>query len=160
MDAGPSRGGAMARGGSVGRTLFVVAAWGLGASTALAQQPPPPAPAPPAPPAQPAPTGAELFKQGQELASRGDFVTAVVAFTHALELEPGNWEYKLALADAERQLNQCDKALPRYKELLDTPAADKARVKASLVQCPNAVVIEPPPPELKMPAPPPEPKLI
>ena len=94
------------------------------------------------------------------MASRGDFATAVAAFTRALELEPNNAEYKLALADAERQSNQCDKAIPRYKELLETQGVDKARVKANVAQCPNVVVIEPPPPEIKLPPPPPEPKVI
>jgi len=94
--------------------------------------------------------------------ARGDFVTAANAFERALEAEPANWEYKLALADAERQTNQCDKALPRYRELLDQAGADKARVKASLQQCPNVVVIEPaPPPPVVAPAPvAPPPKII
>jgi hypothetical protein len=100
-----------------------------------------------------------LFKQGQELVGHGDFVTAVGAFQRALDMEPGNAEYKLALADAERQSNQCDKAIPRYKELIE---AGDARAKAAVVQCPNAIVIEPPAPkqEIQLPAPPPEPKVI
>lgn len=134
------------------------------ASSAAAQQPAPipvptPVPVNPTPPPV-EPSAAEYFKQGQDLAGRGDLATAVAAFTRAHELEPTNWEYKLALADAERQANQCDKAVPRYKELLDAPGADKARVKAAVVQCPNAVVIEPPPPEIKLPPPPPEPKIV
>jgi tetratricopeptide (TPR) repeat protein len=144
----------------VGRIVIVVAA-ALVAGPAAAQEPTPaPVPAPTPVPVQQ--TGADFHRQGQEMAGRGDFVTAIAAFTRAVELEPNNWEYKLALADAERQAGQCDRAIPRYKELLDTPGADKARVKAAVAQCPNAVVIESqaPPAELKLPAPPPEPKII
>jgi tetratricopeptide (TPR) repeat protein len=145
----------------VGRIVIVVAA-ALVAGPAAAQEPTPaPLPAP-TPVPVPQQTGADFYQQGQEMVERGDFVTAIAAFTRAFELEPENWEYKLALADAERQASQCDRAIPRYKELLDAPAADKARVKAAVAQCPNAVVIEsqPPPPELKLPPPPPEPKII
>ncbi len=150
----------------MGRTLLVAAALAIGAGRATAQTPtpaPPPTPTP-TPTSTPTPTAADLFKQGQELASRGDFVTAMGALTRALELEPSNREIKLALADAERQSNQCDKAIPRYKELLEGASeADKARVKASVQQCPNAVVIEPPappPPPVALPPAPPEPTVI
>jgi hypothetical protein len=147
----------LTRGEFVGRTLLVAACCALG-GTAAAQQPTPsPVPVPTPVPKQ---TAAEFYRQGQELAGRGDFVTAAAAFTRALEAEPSNWQYKLALADAERQASQCDKAIPRYKELLDTPNADKGLVKAGVSQCPNAVVIEAAQPELKMPAPPPEPRVV
>ena len=140
------RGGALTRGDIVGRTRFVVAALSAWVGTAAAQQP---TPAPPTP--VPPQSAADLYKQGQDMTARGDHVTAVSAFARAHELEPNNWEYKLALADAERQSNQCDKAVPRYKELLDAPTSDKARVKAGVGQCPNVVVIEPPPPQLQLP---------
>ena len=143
----------------MGRTLFVAAATSVWIGSAAAQQPTPV----PVPEPTPTPVGqsaAEFYRQGQDMIARGDFVTAVSAFTRALELEPTNWEYKLALADAERQSSQCDKAIPRYKELLDTEGADKARVKASLEQCPTAIVIEPPKQELPPPPVPPEPKII
>ena len=150
----------------MGRTALMAAASSIAlASSAAAQQPAPvPAPTPaPVPTPTPAPveqSAADFYRQGTELAGRGDFVTAVAAFTRALELEPGNAEYKLALADAERQSGRCDAAIPRYKQLLDAPGVDKARVRANVAQCPNVVVIEPPPPEIALPPPPPEPKIV
>ena len=139
----------------MGRNFSVAVLLAASVVTASAQRPVPPAPPPTPPPDMPA---SELYKQGQDLASRGDHVTAVGALARALEKEPANWEYKLALADAERQSNQCDKALPRYKELLDSaPEGEKARVRTHLQQCPNAFVFEvksPPPPA--PPAPPPK----
>lgn len=65
-----------------------------------------------------------------------------MVLARAVEMEPSNTEYKLVLADEERLSNQCDKALPRYKELLDAPGADRERVLTGAKQCPTAFVIE------------------
>jgi tetratricopeptide (TPR) repeat protein len=142
------------RGGLVGRTLVVAAALTALTRTAAAQQPTP---------APPPANAADLYKQGQDAVARGDAMSANSAFSRALDLEPSNFDYKLALADSERQLGWCDKAIPRYKELLDGSKtdADRGRVTASAKQCPQALVIEPPPPPPPQPPPPaPPPKVI
>lgn len=140
----------------MGRTWTVVAVLGALVGPAAAQQPTPPVPPTPVPvqPAPPELSAADAYRQGQEAAARGDLAGAIAMLARALELEPASWEYKLALADAERQAGQCEQALPRYKELLATEGADRERAAAGARQCPNAVVLEVPAPA-PAPAPPP-----
>lgn len=118
----------------------------LAAPAAFAQQPhPAPAPAP-----TPAPSADET--QGRELYMAGSYADAAVALQRAHDADPNNFEVHFMLAQALRQSNQCDKALPHYKALADADPAKADDVRAAMAQCPVAEVTPPPP---TPPAPPP-----
>jgi tetratricopeptide (TPR) repeat protein len=105
----------------------------LGGSLALAQPGPLPA--------------AELAKQGMNKYNAGDYAGAVESLQRAVDLEPNNFEYKLALANSLRQSNQCGRARPLYSELVEKSPDDATRTKVQeqMAQCPEPQLTPPPP---------------
>lgn len=127
--------------------IGVIGALALGGSIALAQPGPLPA--------------AELAKQGMDKYNAGDYAGAVEPLQRAVELEPNNFDYKLSLANALRQSNQCGRARPLYAELVaaSQDQAARAQVEAQMAQCPEPQITQPPPAP-PPPAPSPEPVVI
>ena len=124
-----------------------------------------PAGAQPAPPAGAAPapapmSAADAAKQAADLYNAGDYGGAVAPLQHAVELEPNNFEYQFALAQALRQSGNCGDAVPHYKAALAAaPAESQSDVSTAMAACPNAAITQqqatPPPP-----APPAEPVVV
>jgi uncharacterized membrane protein len=98
---------------------------------------------------------ADFAKQGKDRYNAGDYAGAVDPLTRAVELEPNNFDYKLALAHALAKSNQCGRARPMYSELAATAdATRKPEVDAGLASCP-APEATPPPSVPATPEPPP-----
>lgn len=114
-------------------------------------------PRPPPPPQ----TAAEFAKVGTDLYKAGDYAGAVAPLLQAHTLEAANFDYRLALAHALRQNNQCEEALPHYKALREgAPDQAIARdVRDSMALCPGGEIKDPPPP-LPPPPPAPPPQII
>ena len=107
--------------------------------------------------AQPA---SDLMKRGIDAYKAGKYEEAASLLEKAYAAEPKP-ETLFALAQAERLAGKCDKAVPRYKQLLGqtTELATAKAVQNNLALCPGA---EPPPPkepEPKTDEPKPEPKI-
>ncbi len=122
----------------------VVGSLALGGSLALAQPGPLPA--------------AELAKQGMNKYNAGDYAGAVESLQRAVDLEPNNFEYKLALANSLRQSNQCSRARPLYSELAAAAQDDatRAKVQEQMAQCPEPQLTPPAPAPTPPPPPPPQ----
>jgi tetratricopeptide (TPR) repeat protein len=118
----------------------------LATPAAFAQQPHPA----PAPPPTPSPSADET--QGRDLYAAGAYADAAAALQRAYDAAPNNFDIHFMLAQALRQSNQCEKALPHYKALIDADPARADDVRAAMAQCPVAEVTPPPP---TPPAPPP-----
>ncbi len=102
---------------------------------------------------------AELFKKGVELYKAGKYDAAAQALEKSYQLD-ATPETLFALAQAERLGGKCDKAVPRYQQLLaqTTELATAKAVQNNLALCPQpepepapkvepapAAVVEPPP---------------
>jgi tetratricopeptide (TPR) repeat protein len=103
---------------------------------------------------------ADSAKQGTDLAAAGDYAGAVPHLQRAVEMEPNNFEFRFALAEALRQSGNCGEAVPHYKQALAGAPPERAEgVKSAMSACPNAGISEqpatPPPPP-----PPPEPVVV
>lgn len=96
--------------------------------------------------AQPGPLpAADFAKQGKDRYNAGDYAGAVDPLSRAVELEPNNFDYKLALAHALAKSNQCGRARPIYNELATTAdATRKPEVDAGLASCPAPEAAPPP----------------
>ena len=111
--------------------------------------------------AQPGPLpAADSAKQGTDLYNAGDYAGAVAPLQRAVEMEPNNYEYRFALAQALRQSGHCGDAVPHYKQAVASAPPEKANdIKTAMAACPNSGITEqpatPPPP-----APAPEPQVV
>lgn len=96
--------------------------------------------------AQPGPLpAADFARQGKDRYNAGDYAGAVDPLTRAVELDPNNFDYKLALAHALAKSNQCGRARPIYSELATTAdATRKPEVDEGLASCPAAEATPPP----------------
>lgn len=116
--------------------------------------------------AQPGPLpAADFAKQGTDLYKAGNFAGAVAPLEKAVELEPNNFEYKYTLAQALRQSNQCAKAVPIYKSIVDVAPDPQTQteVKTNMALCPEASVTQSPvapPVPPRAATPPPEPTVV
>jgi hypothetical protein len=118
-------------------------------------------------PAVAAPKGAPAkkeFERGVVAYQKGDFKVAAEALGASFKLE-ADVETLFAWAQAERQLENCDKAVELFTKLLgfDLPAENKKVVQGKIDECKAIIAAkqpkEPPPPVDK-PAQPEEPKVV
>jgi tetratricopeptide (TPR) repeat protein len=108
-------------------------------------------------PAMAAPKGGPAkvaFDRGVAAYQKGDFAVASEALGASFKLEP-DAETLFAWAQAERQLDHCDKAIELFEKLLtfDLPAENKKVIVGKIEEC--RALLPPKPPE-KQPEKPPE----
>jgi hypothetical protein len=113
-------------------------------------------------PAIAAPKGSAAKKQfdrGVKAYTAGDFTAAADAMSKSYELEKDP-ETLFAWAQAERKLEDCDKAVELYSELLvyDLPAENRKVIESNVAECKEILAAQAPKVEdtPKEPAPPPE----
>ena len=102
-------------------------------------------------PAAAAPKGRaarKQFERGVKAYTRGDYAAAAAALAKSAALE-ADAETLYALAQADRKLDHCDRAIPLYQKLLamDLPAANREAVTQQLAECQQTTGAAPSPPD-------------